>query len=633
MKPLDLYWLPENPGFSESIRCLPQFAAAERWTKLCRIANSRIDFVATGRLDRAARAAFPEMPPSEAPIQEIRLAILSSSTADHLVSGIRVGGLRRGLWIDTYTCGFGQYRQELLDASSPLHAFRPTVILLALDAFHLFGGVDVATAQSDADEVVEQTAADISALWRLARERFGCSVIQQTLLPVMPRLLGNNEHRLHGSPRRMADMVNNRLRQLSDDAGTDMLDLDARLLQDGLWSWHDPMLWHRAKQEISPAASPLYGDLIARILAAKYGRSSKCLVLDLDNTLWGGVIGDDGLEGIVLGQGSAAGEAFLAFQAYVRALSQRGVILAVCSKNDELNALEAFERHPEMILRLENIACFVANWQDKAANVQEIARRLNIGVDSLVFVDDNPFERNIVRQELPTVAVPELPDDPALFAQSIADAGYFEALRVTNEDRERTRKYQDNAKRDRIKASATDIESFLKSLDMQFIWKRFDSVGMNRIVQLINKTNQFNLRTRRYTESEVTTVIENDRAICLQARLTDQFGDNGVVAIVIGEPMKNAHDMMLDTWLMSCRVLGRQVEQTTLNVIASEARRLGASRLIGEYRPTPKNNIVRDHYRNLGFQLLETRDDGGTVWALPLDEFKPLPTFAKVVEG
>jgi FkbH-like protein len=632
MKPIDLYWLSENPDFAESIRSLPQLGALERWTKLCRLANSRLDLVATSRLDRAARALFPETPPTQA-VQGVRLAILSSSTVDHLISGIRVGGLRRGLWIDTYTCGFGQYRQELLDASSPLHAFQPTVILLTLDVFHLFGGRDVAATQSTADAIVEQTVADISEMWRRARESFGCPVIQQTVLPLVPRLLGNNEHRLHGSPRRMADAVNDQLRPLSDEAGAEMLDLDASLLQDGLRSWHDPMLWHRAKQEISPAASPLYGDLVARLLAAKYGRSSKCLVLDLDNTLWGGVIGDDGLEGIVLGQGSAAGEAFLAFQAYARALSQRGVILAVCSKNDEQNAVEPFERHPEMILRIEDISCFVANWEDKAANIREISQRLNIGLDSLVFVDDNPFERNIVRQELPTVAVPELPDDPALFAQCIADAGYFEAVHVTNEDRERTRKYQDNAKRERIRASATDIESFLKSLNMQFIWKRFDSIGMNRTVQLINKTNQFNLRTRRYTEQEVAAVMKNDRAIGLQVRLTDQFGDNGIIAIVIGELMPGENDMMLDTWLMSCRVLGRQVEQTTLNVVAGEARRLGASRLIGEYRPTPKNGIVRDHYRNLGFQLLETRDDGGTVWALPLDEFSPHPTFAKVVEG
>ena len=220
-------------------------------------------------------------------------------------------------------------------------------------------------------------------------------------------------------------------------------------------------------------AVPLYGDLVGRLLAAKQGRSAKCLVLDLDNTLWGGAVGDAGVEGFVLGQGSALGEAFVAFQSYARELSRRGVILAVCSKNDEASALEPFDRHPDMVIRRSDIACFIANWTDKASNIRAIAQELNIGLDSLVFVDDNPFERNLVRRELPMVAVPEVGDDPSSYVRAIADAGYFESLAVTDEDRERTSQYHGNRARVALRASTTDLGSYLCDLGMQLIWRPF----------------------------------------------------------------------------------------------------------------------------------------------------------------
>jgi FkbH-like protein len=414
------------------------------------------------------------------------------------------------------------------------------------------------------------------------------------------------------------------LRESASREGVDVISLDDRAAQDGLSSWHDPALWHRAKQEIHPVAAPLYGDLVGRLLAAAQGRSSKCLVLDLDNTLWGGVIGDDGLAGIKLGQGSAIGEAYSAFQRYAKELGSRGIILAVCSKNDEANALEPFASPPEMILKRDDIACFVANWTDKAANLREIARRLSIGLDSLVFVDDNPAERAIVRRELPMVAVPELPEDPTGYGACIADAGYFEARRITDEDLIRAEQYQSNLKRESLATSATDIASYLRSLEMRAVWSQFDRVGHARIVQLINKTNQFNLTTRRVTDEQVTELIEDAQALTLQIRLLDRFGDNGIVVIVSGKPEGDA--IRLNTWLMSCRVLGRGLEEETLNLIVAEAKRLGARRLIGEYRVTAKNGMVREHYQRLGFKLLN-QTDTGSEWALSIDGWIPRSTF------
>ncbi|MGH7210439.1 MAG: HAD-IIIC family phosphatase, partial [Acetobacteraceae bacterium] len=332
-----------------------------------------------------------------------------------------------------------------------------------------------------------------------------------------------------------------------------------------------------------------------------------------------------------IGQGSPLGEAYVAFQDYCRELSRRGVIVAVCSKNDETNALEPFDNHPEMVLKRADIACFVANWSDKATNIRRIAHELNIGLDSLVFVDDNPFERDLVRRELPMVAVPEVGDDPTGYARTIADAGYFEALSVTEEDRERTTQYQGNRARDALKSTATDLDSYLRGLGMRLIWRRFDRMGLQRIVQLINKSNQFNLTTRRYTDEDVLAVMDDPAAFGLQLRLTDRFGDNGIIAIVIGRLRE--HDIEIDTWLMSCRVLGRQVEPTTLNLIAEQARHLGARRLLGEYIPTKKNAMVKDHYARLGFTVAGTTGQGGSRAILDLAAFIPAQTFIHVTEG
>ena len=577
-------------------------------------------------------AAFVTQPPEHLATKPIRLALLGSCTLSHLHSAIRVAGMRRGLWIETYESDYGQYLQELEDPASALHEFKPNAILLVLDAYHLTSGVTAGLDQAGADACLTDVTDRIGHVWQLAREAFRCPIIQQAALPVHPPLLGNNEHRLPGSRAGFLRRLNDALRPMGDAAGVELLAVDERAAKDGVAQWHDVALWHRAKQEIALPAAPMYGDLVARLLAAKQGRSAKCLVLDLDNTLWGGVVGDDGVEGLVLGQGSALGEAFVAFQDYARELSRRGVILAVCSKNDEVNALEPFERHPDMVLRRSDIACFVANWSDKASNIRAIAEELNIGIDSLVFVDDNPFERNLVRRELPMVAVPEVDDDPASFAGTIADAGYFESLAVTEEDRERTSQYHGNRAREALRGSTTDLDSYLRGLEMQLIWRPFDRMGLQRIVQLINKSNQFNLTTRRYTEEDALAVMDDPDAVGLQLRLIDRFGDNGVIAIVIGS-MQPDQDMLIDTWLMSCRVLGRQVEPTTLNLLAQEALKLGARRLIGEYIPTKKNGMVKDHYAKLGFTAVETDAAGGSRNVLELSSYAPAETFIFVAPG
>ncbi len=621
---------PPPPDFRARLRALPQ-DPAEAWAEATRLAATDLSFLQVNALDAAVQRAVPAPPPN-LPAPPVRLAVLGSATLTHLLPAIRVAALRRGLHVTAWEGEFGQYLQTLSDPEAGLAAFRPTALLLALDAHHLAAGADAAQDEAGAQAALEDVQARISQAWRLARAAFRGPILHQTCLPLHRPLLGANEHRLPGAPATLIARLNAALRPMADEAGVHLLALDTAAAQDGLQAWHNPTYWHLAKQEIVPGAAPAYGEKTAHLLAALAGRSGKCLVLDLDNTLWGGVIGDDGLAGIALGQGSANGEAYVAFQRHARALARRGIILAVCSKNDEANALEPFEKHPDMVLKREDIACFVANWDDKATNLRRIAQALNIGLDSLVFVDDNPMERDLVRQELPMVGVPEVTEDPESFSAALAAGGYFEALSVTDEDRERTALYAGNQARETLRGQATDLEGYLRGLEMRLVWRRFDAVGLPRIVQLINKSNQFNLTTKRYTDEDIRAVMEDPAAIGLQLRLLDRFGDNGVIAILIGR-MQPDGGLEIDTWLMSCRVLGRQVEPTTLNLLAEQAAALGATRLIGRYLPTKKNAMVKDHYAKLGFTVTETAPDGASRAELDLARFAPTPTFIHVTEG
>ena len=624
----NLYWLPRADDWRDRVLALAS-GSELAWENSVALANTQLNFVRTNALDEAVRRVLGDKPPARIATKPVRLALLGSATLAHLHAGIRVAGLRRGIQITTYENDYGQYWQEIADTGSSLHAFAPTTVLLSLDGHHLVAGLNASMTQADAEVALQETTTRIRGCWQMLRAAFGCQIIHQLPLPVHPPTLGNNEHRLPGSRQAFLTRLSAELRPIADAEGVDLLTLDSQVALDGLKAWHDAGLWHRAKQEVSPTAAPMYGDLVGRLIAAKQGRSYKCLVLDLDNTLWGGVVGDDGLDGLVLGQGSALGEAFAAFQEYARELSRRGVILAVCSKNDEANAAEPFERHPEMVLRRQDIACFIANWNDKAANIREIARQLNIGLDLLVFVDDNPFERTLVRQELPMVAVPEVSDDPTAFSRTLADAGYFEGLWVTEDDRARNAQYQGNRQREALKSSATDLPAYLRSLEMQLVWRQFDQIGLQRTVQLINKTNQFNLTSRRYTEHDVLAIMHDERAFGLQLRLLDRFGDNGIISILIGR-MQDDGALGIDTWLMSCRVLGRQVEPASLGLIVEQARRLGATLLIGDYLPTEKNGMVKDHYARLGFTLLQDNPDGSSRSVLDLDGFVPEHTFIDV---
>jgi FkbH-like protein len=633
-RPTMMGWLPAPTDFRGDLdAALEAPHPVERLEKLASLAQCRLGFLETIQLDRAL-GRFAVEPISG--FSPVRLAILGSATVDHLVPAIRVAGLRRRLLIDVHIGAYGQYRPELLDPASPLHRFAPQMVLFSLTAREAIAGVPLTATLDEVDEMIARSIDELRLLWRKARETFKATVIQQTFLDVTDSLFGSYDRLVAAAPSRLVTRLNDLLSQAAASDDVLLLDIARASERDGIDAWFDATRWLHAKMEIAPQAAPAYGDLVARLLAAQRGLSRKCLVLDLDNTLWGGVIGDDGLEGIVLGEGSASGEAHLALQRYALQLKARGVILAVCSKNDPAIAEAVFRDHPEMVLRRSDFAAFVANWDDKAENLKVIATRLNIGIDSLVFVDDSPVERARIRASLPMVAVPELPEDAAHYVRCLADAGYFEAVAFTPDDQQRAGQYAANTEREALLKSSESMDDFLDGLKMSVVYGSIAAVDLARVTQLINKTNQFNPTTRRYTVEGLAALAAAPEIVTLQFRLLDRFGDNGLVSVLILRPDLERPDVLeIDSWVMSCRVFGRQLEFEAMNIAVETARRRGARVFRADYIPTTKNGVIAELYSSLGFTRVDGTPpaNGATQWSLSLTGYVARETHIDRAKG
>ena len=551
------------------------------------------------------------------PLVAFRLGVLSNSTIDLVVPALVASAARHGIALEVIQPSYDQVAQEALTPDSKVNSSKPDAVLFALDFRAMPLKLSLGNSESSA-ATVEGVIGCLRALRDGIKANSNAVCIFQTFAPPVETLFGSLDRALPGSIRSLIDGINRELAEFVLSSGDVLLDVAGIAETVGLANWHDPQLWNLAKLPFSDELIPLYADHVARTVAALRGKSGKVLVLDLDNTVWGGIIGDDGLEGIKIAQGDAIGEAHLAVQRMALDLRQRGIVLAVSSKNTDEVARAPFKQHPEMLLKLEHIAVFQANWNDKATNIQAIAEELSLGLDSIVFLDDNPAERGLVRKLLPQVAVPELPEDPAAYARTLAAGGYFEAVAFAAEDLKRAGFYQDNAKRASLQKQAGGVDAYLASLDMTITFQPFDGKGRARIVQLINKSNQYNLTTRRYTDPEVLAAENDPGVFTLQVRLADIFGDNGMISVVICRPVGN-EAWEIDTWLMSCRVLGRKVERMVLREILEHARAAGIRKLIGTYRPTERNRLVADHYGKLGFNKVREEESGLTEWHLLVD--------------
>jgi FkbH-like protein len=569
------------------------------------------------------------------PLIPFRLAVLSNATIDLIAPALVASGARHGIALEIIQPSYDQVAQEALTPDSKVNGSKPDAVLFALDYRALPLKLSLGDAETSST-TAQGAIGYLQALRAGIKANSNAVCIFQSFAPPVETLFGSLDTALPGTLRSLIDRINRELAEFvlgSDDVLLDVAGLAETV---GLSDWHDPQLWNMAKFPFSDEFIPLYADHVARTLAAIRGKSRKVLILDLDNTVWGGVIGDDGLDDIKIAQGDATGEAHLAVQRLALDLRQRGIVLAVCSKNTDEVAREPFEKHPEMLLKLDHIAVFNANWNDKATNIQAIAEELSLGLDALVFLDDNPVERGLVRKLLPQVAVPELPEEAACYVRTLAAAGYFEAVAFAGEDLKRADFYQDNAKRATLQKQVGGVDAYLASLDMTITFQPFDATGRARIVQLINKSNQYNLTTRRYTDPEVTAAENDLKVFTLQVRLADIFGDNGMISVVICRPGE-AGVWEIDTWLMSCRVLGRTVEHMVLREILERARAAGIHKLVGTYKPTDRNKLVVDHYAKLGFAKLSEDESGLTRWELLVEgaepESAPMMVVSKGFEG
>jgi FkbH-like protein len=625
----ELQWLPRpTPDFRERVKTLRNSASPGR--ELQSLALQALD---TNQLTALARTIdrFRAEGRSLDPLVPFRLAVLSNSTIDLIVPALVASAARHGVALEVVQPLYDQVAQEALTPDSKVNSAKPDAVLLALDFHALPLKLSLADAEASSSTVQGATAY-LQMLRNGIRTNSNAVCIFQTFAPPAESLFGSLDRALPGTLRNLLDNINRELAKSVFDDGDVLLDIAGLAETVGLGDWHNTKLWNMAKLPFSDEFIPLYADHLARTVAALRGKSRKVLVLDLDNTVWGGVIGDDGLEGIKVAQGDATGEAHLAVQRLALDLRQRGIVLAVSSKNNDEVARVPFEQHPEMLLKLDHLAVFQANWNDKATNIQAIAEELSLGLDSLVFLDDNPVERGLVRKLLPQVAVPELPEEAAYYARTLSAAGYFESVAFANEDLKRAAFYQDNAKRVNLQKQVGGVDAYLASLDMTITFQPFDAIGRSRIVQLINKSNQYNLTTRRYTDPDVIAAENDDEVFTLQVRLADIFGDNGMISVVICRPI-DAGVWEIDTWLMSCRVLERKVEHMVLREILEHARLAGIHTLVGIYKPTDRNKLVVDHYAKLGFTKVRQEASGATHWEFPVNEHGPASVPMKVVSN
>jgi FkbH-like protein len=541
-----------------------------------------------------------------------RIAILGGSTTAEIKSMLELFLLAQGMQPTFYESGYNRYSEDVLFENPELWNFKPDVVFIHTTWQNVSGFPELMEPETEVEQRVSREMARFESLWEKIHKGLGALIIQNNFdLPHL-RPLGNLEASESCGRTNFLMRLNAEFAKHARNHSRFLInDIHYLSAQVGLNEWHGRTYWYNFHMALSPTATVSLAQNVAAIVKSVYGKSKKCLVLDLDNTLWGGVIGDDGVQNLLLGRDHPVGEAFLDFQRYVKDLQQRGIILAVCSKNDIENAKDGFS-HPDSILKVEDFSAFKANWNPKPENLREIAAELNIGLDSLVFIDDNPAERALVADQLPEVAVPEVGSDVSRYAEVLEHERYFEVDRVVQDDLNRSGYYNSNAQRSSYQSGFSDYGEFLASLEMTAEIGPFSAVYLERITQLINKTNQFNLTTKRYTSAEVESISRDPGFVTLYGRLADRFGDNGLVSVLIGSV--SGDTVELDLWLMSCRVLNREMEFAMFDALVEQCQAQGIRRIVGVYIPSKKNKMVAGHYAGLGFTPVSGSSGDRELW-------------------
>ena len=545
-----------------------------------------------------------------------RIAILGGSTTHDIREILELFLLDQNIRPLFYESEYGQYWQDAMFGADTLKAFKPDIIFIHTSNRNITGYPDAASTAEDVEELLQAQFQHFVTMWDRLQQEYHCLIIQNNFEYPYYRLRGNRDAvDVQG---RVCFIT--RLNMLFAEYARDhenffINDINYQSADYGLERWSDPIAWYMYKYALSLNAIPTLAFNIANIIKSIYGKNKKALALDLDNTLWGGIVGDDGVENLVLGQETSMGQAYTEFQEYLKCLRQQGVVLCVISKNEHENAIAGLN-HPQMVLKPEDFVDIEANWDPKSRNLTRAAQKLSLLPESFVFVDDNPAEQEQIRQGLPETAVIAARKVEE-FAHHIDKGGYFETTYVSGDDLRRSEMYRENLKRVQLQESYADYGDYLRSLNMRAEIRPFADIYMARIAQLTNKTNQFNLTTKRFSQEEIEKMAGGDHYITLYGKLEDCYGDNGVVSVVIGRINGEEIDIIL--WLMSCRVLKRDMEYAMMDELVSRCKKTGLKKINGYYYPTLKNSMVKDFYGTMGFTKISEDETGNTKWFLNVE--------------
>lgn len=546
-----------------------------------------------------------------------KIAILGGSTTNDITNILELFLLNYGIKPSFYESEYNRFYEDGMFSNPELEEFAPDLIYIHTSNRNIEEYPTINDTKKIVNEKMERLQVKFEGLWQHISETYQCPIIQNNFEMPFYRLMGNKDASDYRGRVNFISRLNLLFGEYADSHENFYIhDINYEAASYGLDKWSDPFYWHMYKYAMCVPAIPYVSFQIANMIKSIFGKNKKVLNLDLDNTLWGGIIGDDGAEQIEIGQETSLGQTYAEFQEYIKQQKEIGVLLTINSKNDEKIAVTGFER-PDSILKREDFTVFKANWEPKSQNLLATAQELNVLPDSFVFVDDNPAEREIIRQQIPEVSIPEM-DSVEHYIQILDRSGFFEVTNLSEDDRKRNQMYQENAMRKQAQASYTDYNEYLSSLKMKGTIKEFEPVYMSRISQLTNKSNQFNLTTKRYSQTEIENAASDPMQITLYGKLEDRFGDNGVVSVVIGKRQENT--LHIELWLMSCRVLKRDMEYAMMDELVEKCRQAGVNRIVGYYYPTAKNGMVKEFYAMQGFQKIYEGESGNTIWEYLIPE-------------
>ncbi len=539
------------------------------------------------------------------------IAVLGGSTTHDIVKVLELFLLYNGIQAEFYECEYNQYYEDIMYNNEALKAFKPDIIWLHTTYRNIENLPEITDSKETVNEKLEAEYNKYFSMWQKCFEDYKCTIIQNNFEQPFFRIMGNKDISDYHGIMNFISRLNMKFYDFAQNSANFYInDINYTASSYGLKEWHDLSAWYLYKYCCKMGAVPYLAFSVSRIIKSIYGKNKKGFVLDLDNTLWGGIVGDDGVENLELGTETAAAQAYTEFQSYLKKLSSLGVILNINSKNDEKNAIAGLN-HPDSLLKPDDFISIKANWNPKSQNMEEIAQELSLGTDSLVFVDDNPAEREIVRTQVKNACVPDI-SQVEQYIKEIDKYGYFEITALSKDDLAKNDMYKANMERVKLKQTFSNYNDYLLSLDMKAVIKPFEAIYMQRIAQLTNKSNQFNLTTKRYSQSEIEQIAQDKNYITLYGKLTDKFGDNGVVSVVIGKIIND--ELHIELWLMSCRVLKRDMEFAMMDELILQAKKLHISKIFGYYYPTAKNAMVKDFYEIQGYTKIKEDDIGNSTW-------------------